>query len=170
MRGYDELFPFFEENLAKHQFENEPHELYAPIDYTLELGGKRIRPVLTLMSCEMFGSNALKALPQAIAIELFHNFTLIHDDIMDNAPVRRGEPTVHVKWNDNVGILSGDGMLVMAYKLLETVGSAMLPAIFKDFNRTSLEVCEGQQYDMDFESRSLEQNPVSESEYMEMTS
>jgi len=126
-----------------------PTKLYAPMQYILALGGKRIRPILTLLGAELFGAEAKLALPQALAVEVFHNFTLVHDDIMDRADVRRNTPTVHKKWDDNVAILSGDGMMVLAYQLLAETNSEHLPTLFKIFSATALEVCEGQQYDMD---------------------
>lgn len=122
--------------------------LYAPMAYLLRLPAKRVRPVGTLMACEMFGGDPMKAIDQAVGIELFHNFTLMHDDIMDRAPLRRGQPTVHVKWDVDRAILSGDAMLVKAYKMM---GSD--PRILRSFNRAALEVCEGQQMDMDLEQR-----------------
>ncbi len=153
-----------EKELAKDQFPETPAELYDPLRYFLTLGGKRIRPVLTLLSSELFGSTAEKALPQALAIEVFHNFTLIHDDIMDAAPTRRKMPTVHEKWNTNIAILSGDVLLIKAYQLLAQAETEQLPEILEVFNTTSVEVCEGQQMDMNFEDRM----DVSISEYIEM--
>lgn len=153
-----------EQELAKDQFPQSPTELYDPLRYFLKLGGKRIRPVLTLLSSELFGSTAEKALPQALAIEVFHNFTLIHDDIMDEAPTRRKMPTVHEKWNTNIAILSGDVLLIKAYQLLAQAEADKLPEILEVFNTTSVEVCEGQQMDMNFEDRM----DVSISEYVEM--
>ena len=164
MRGYKELFPLFEEHLKKQKFNHQPKELYAPIAYTLQLGGKRIRPVLTLLSCEMFGGKAIDALPQAIAIELFHNFTLIHDDIMDNAPIRRGKKSVFKKWNSNIAILSGDTLFALAYQYAQQAKTEILPDILNIFNKTAIEVCEGQQYDLNFEM----QNDVSVERYIEM--
>lgn len=164
MRGYDQLFPFFEEHLSKQKFEQHPSELYAPINYTLQFGGKRIRPVLTLMSCEMFDVDASIALPQAIAIELFHNFTLIHDDIMDNAPIRRGKKSVFKKWNSNIAILSGDTLFALAYQFAQQANEKILPNILSVFNKTAIEVCEGQQYDLNYESII----DVSVDEYIEM--
>jgi len=125
-----------------------PGDLHAPMAYLLGLPAKRIRPVLTLMSCELFGGDPRTALDQALAIELFHNFTLMHDDIMDEAPLRRGRPTVHARWNVNTAILSGDAMLVMAYSILGAD-----PSVLETFNRHALEVCAGQQLDMEFERR-----------------
>ncbi len=141
-----------------------PHGLYDPIGYVLSLGGKRIRPTCALLACQMFSGDAQEALYPALALEVFHNFTLLHDDIMDKADMRRGQPTVHVKWNDNTAILSGDAMMIKAYQLLAKCNPAIFPIIIPIFSKTAIEVCEGQQYDMDFESR----NDVSVSEYMEM--
>jgi len=131
----------------------EPRNLYEPITYILGLGGKRLRPVLVLMTTEIFNSDFHKALDAAAAIEIFHNFSLVHDDIMDAAPVRRGETTVHEKWDINTGILSGDAMLIMAYQLFENYEPNVFCDLAKLFSKTALEVCEGQQYDVDFENR-----------------
>lgn len=130
----------------------EPEGLYQPIAYTLEQGGKRLRPLLTLMSTQTFGGNPDKALSAAIAIEIFHNFTLLHDDIIDEAPLRRGRDTVYKKWNINTAILSGDTMFAIAYGQLCSSDTEFLPALMKVFTRTAIEVCEGQQYDIDFET------------------
>ena len=145
-------------------FGESPSELYTPIDYILSLGGKRIRPLLSLLSFGMFQKNPESILKQALAIEVFHNFTLMHDDIMDQAPLRRGKPTVHEKWNANVAILSDDVMLVKAYDLLMDTEPALLPEILRLFNQTAAEVCEGQQFDMNFENLS----EVKEEEYIQM--
>ncbi|HAW78329.1 MAG TPA: isoprenyl synthetase [Balneola sp.] len=145
-------------------FPEEPKNLYDPLRYFLNLGGKRTRPTLTLMGCSLFGEPGLKAINAAVAVELFHNFTLIHDDIMDDAPLRRGKNTVHEKWNNNIGILSGDVLFVEAYKQLARHEVDVLPELLSIFSRTAKEVCEGQQMDMDFESR----NDVSIDEYIEM--
>lgn len=142
----------------------EPKTLYAPIHYILDLGGKRLRPVLTLMSCELFGTPFEKAQNAALAVELFHNFSLIHDDIMDNAPLRRGKETVHEKWDTNTGILSGDALLILAYQLFENYEPETFQKLAKLFSKTAIEVCEGQQYDMDFEER----DNVSVDEYLHM--
>lgn len=142
----------------------EPLNLYEPIKYILDLGGKRIRPLLVLLAADLFGGNSKKALPAALAVEVFHNFTLIHDDIMDSALLRRGKPTVHHKWNENIGILSGDAMLIQAYSFIEEYPDAIYRKIMKVFNKTAIEVCEGQQYDMDFETIS----DVSIEQYLEM--
>jgi geranylgeranyl diphosphate synthase type II len=131
----------------------EPKNLYEPIQYILSLGGKRLRPVLTLMSTEVFDVNCQKALSAATAVEVFHNFSLIHDDIMDDAPLRRGNKTVHEKWNINTGILSGDAMLILAYQYFEEYEPHIFRELAKLFSKTALEVCEGQQYDVDFETR-----------------
>ena len=133
--------------------DKEPKNLYEPINYILKLGGKRLRPVLTLMTAEIFDANANKALSAALSVEVFHNFSLVHDDIMDDAPLRRGKQTVHEKWDLNTGILSGDAMLIMAYQLFENYEADIFQALAKLFSKTALEVCEGQQYDVDFETR-----------------
>lgn len=142
----------------------EPKNLYEPIHYILELGGKRMRPVLTLMSAEIFDSEYTKALPAALAVEVFHNFSLVHDDIMDDAPLRRGNVTVHEKWNINTGILSGDAMLILAYQYFEHYEPVIFRDLAKLFSKTALEVCEGQQWDVDFETRS----DVTIPEYLKM--
>jgi len=131
----------------------EPKNLYEPLHYFLQLGGKRLRPVLTLMTTEIFDSDYKKALNAALAVEVFHNFSLIHDDIMDDAPLRRGKETVHEKWDINTGILSGDAMLIMAYQLFESYDAKTFQSLAKLFSKTALQVCEGQQYDIDFETR-----------------
>jgi len=142
----------------------EPINLYAPITYILGLGGKRLRPVLTLLTTELFGSDHKEALNAALAIEIFHNFSLVHDDIMDDAPLRRGQPTVHAKWDVNTGILSGDAMLITAYQLFEHYEGLTFKALAELFSKTALEVCEGQQYDIDFELR----DDVTLPEYLKM--
>jgi geranylgeranyl diphosphate synthase type II len=142
----------------------EPKNLYEPIQYILGLGGKKIRPVLTLMSAEIFDADYSKALPAALAVEVFHNFSLVHDDIMDDAPLRRGNVTVHEKWNINTGILSGDAMLILAYQYFEQYEPAIFRELAKLFSKTALEVCEGQQWDVDFETRS----DVTIPEYLKM--
>ena len=142
----------------------EPASLYEPIDYILTLGGKRLRPVLTLMSADFFGGNYKQALDASLAVEMFHNFSLVHDDIMDNAPLRRGHQTVHEKWDVNTGILSGDAMLILAYQLFESYRPKVFMQLAVLFSKTALEVCEGQQYDVDFETR----NDVTISQYIKM--
>lgn len=142
----------------------EPQNLYEPIHYILGLGGKRMRPVLTLMSAEVFDADYKIALPAALAVEVFHNFSLVHDDIMDDAPLRRGNATVHEKWNTNTAILSGDAMLILAYQYFEKYNTEVFRTLAQLFSKTALEVCEGQQMDVDFETR----NDVSISEYLKM--
>ena len=154
----------FIDNLNKYDVDKEPNNLYEPINYILKLGGKRLRPVLTLMTAEVFGSEANLALDAALSVEVFHNFSLIHDDIMDDAPLRRGKQTVHEKWDLNTGILSGDAMLILAYQLFENYDSEKFQSLAKLFSKTALEVCEGQQYDIDFEMR----NDVTIPEYLKM--
>src|ERR1700744_2113013 len=141
------------EEIQKLQFPSHPADLYEPIKYILSLGGKRMRPALLLMACDLFGGDINKAISSALAIEVFHNFTLMHDDIMDNAPLRRGKVTVHERWNPNVGILSGDVMLIEGYKLMMQVDEHLLRPILNIFNETAVGVCEGQQIDMEFETR-----------------
>lgn len=153
-----------ENHLISIDFPENPKNLYEPLHYFLSLGGKRLRPVLTLMAAELGGESYEKAIDAALAIEVFHNFSLIHDDIMDEAPIRRGLPTVHEKWNTNIAILSGDVLLVKAYQLLSKQQKQHLPDLLELFNKTAVEVCEGQQLDMDFESKET----VSISDYIEM--
>ena len=141
-----------------------PLSLYEPIQYILGLGGKRLRPILTLMTTDCFDGEVSNALDAGLAIEVFHNFSLIHDDIMDKAPLRRGQKTVHEKWNLNTGILSGDAMLIMAYKLFEGYNAKQFQELTSLLSKTALEVCEGQQYDIDFETRT----DVSIPEYLKM--
>ena len=150
--------------IAKLNWKREPYGLYEPIEYTLAAGGKRVRPQLAMIACQMFGGNEEEALPAALALEVFHNFTLLHDDVMDKADMRRGRPTVHVKWNENTAILSGDQMLIEAYKLLSDVPSDKLPKVLRLFNKMATEICEGQQYDVDFESM----EHVTKDEYLMM--
>lgn len=142
----------------------EPQNLYEPIDYILSLGGKRMRPVLTLMAADAFGADCKEALPAAVAVEMFHNFSLVHDDIMDDAPLRRGNVTVHEKWDVNTAILSGDAMLILAYRYFEEYEPVVFRSLARLFSKTALEVCEGQQWDVDFESR----NDVTLPEYLKM--
>lgn len=145
-------------------FSYEPKNLYEPIGYIMGMGGKRIRPALVLAACNVYNDNIDKALPAALAVEVFHNFTLVHDDIMDNADVRRGLTTIHKKWNPSIAILSGDAMTVLAYKLLAQVDKAILPDVINIFNSFAIGICEGQQMDMDFELIPM----VSRSNYLEM--
>ncbi|MFH6602845.1 polyprenyl synthetase family protein [Maribacter algicola] len=141
-----------------------PKNLYAPMTYILGLGGKRLRPVLTLLAADIFGDHYKEAMDAALAIEVFHNFSLVHDDIMDNAPLRRGKTTVHEKWDVNTGILSGDAMLIYAYRLFEGYKGATFRELVRLFSETALQVCEGQQYDIDFETR----DDVTKPEYLRM--
>ena len=145
-------------------WKHEPYGLYEPIEYTLAAGGKRVRPQLAMIASQLFGGKDEEVLPAALALEVFHNFTLLHDDVMDKADVRRGRPTVHVKWNENTAILSGDQMLIEAYKLLSGVPADKLPKVLQLFNKMATEICEGQQYDVDFES----QEHVTIDEYLKM--
>jgi len=154
----------FSDYFVQQDFFRQPKNLYEPIGYILSLGGKRIRPILTLMAAEIFDSPLQKALPAAMAVEVFHNFSLVHDDIMDDAPLRRGKATVHEKWDLNTGILSGDAMLILAYQFFENYEPAVFKALAKLFSKTALEVCEGQQYDVDFENR----DDVTIVEYLKM--
>lgn len=146
------------------QMVSKPSELYDPVHYILQLGGKRIRPAMVLMACNAFTDKVDRAIPSALAVEVFHNFTLVHDDIMDNAPIRRNKPTVHEQWNSNTAILSGDAMQIIAYKLLCKSNPAHLKDLLDIFNQTALEICEGQQYDMNFAN----QKNVSLDEYLRM--
>ncbi len=164
MYSFNELQGIFEQELRSMKWPREPRLLYEPIAYSLEEGGKRIRPVALLMACSAFRGGIDAAKPAAMAIEVFHNFTLLHDDIMDNAAMRRGNPSVFAKWGQNVAILSGDAMLISAYRLLSEYPPQVLPQILARFNTMAIEVCEGQQYDMDFETR----ESVSVEEYLHM--
>ncbi len=146
------------------KYGSNPKELYEPIDYIMSLGGKRMRPILVLMSCDLFDGDTAKAIHPALAIEIFHNFTLVHDDIMDNAPLRRNQETVHVKWNNNIAILSGDAMMVKAYQEICKADATELPELLAIFNDTALKVCEGQQMDMNYET----QLKVSIPQYLKM--
>lgn len=154
MQTFNHIQQVFEQYLLNNRFPGSPRELYEPVDYILSLGGKRLRPAVLLMGHYLFDDSFEKSLPAAFAIEVFHNFTLLHDDIMDNAPLRRGKPTVHEKYSLNTGILSGDVMLIYAYDYLTRLDSPRLSDVLSVFNRTAVEVCEGQQMDMNFESRS----------------
>ncbi len=164
MKTYKELYTIIEQQIKSLNYNNEPRELYDPITYMLSLGGKRLRPVLVLMASDLFGVDIKKSIQAALAVEVFHNFTLVHDDIMDNADIRRGMPTVHKKWNQTVAILSGDLMMIKAIDLLCETETLNLKKLIAVFNKAGAEVCEGQQIDMNFESR----NDVSVKEYIEM--
>ena len=159
-----QLQALISEKISSLDFDGEPRKLYEPIEYTLASGGKRIRPALVLAACNMFSETIKPAISVALAFEVFHNFTLLHDDIMDNSPIRRNKETVHEKWDQNTAILSGDAMMIEAYELLTELPADLLKNILKLFNKTALEVCEGQQYDMDFETKIN----VSEEEYLKM--
>ena len=152
------------QEILKLDWKREPYGLYEPIEYTLSAGGKRVRPQLAMIASQMFGGVDDEVLPAALALEVFHNFTLLHDDVMDKALVRRGRPTVHVKWDENTAILSGDQMLIEAYKLLSGVPADKLPKVLQLFNKMATEICEGQQYDVDFER----QEHVNIEEYLTM--
>ncbi|MCU4175864.1 polyprenyl synthetase family protein [Carboxylicivirga sp. N1Y90] len=143
-----------EENINSQQFVSKPEGLYKPIEYVMELGGKRIRPTMCLAACYLFSDDVDKAIEAGLGLEVFHNFTLLHDDVMDNADVRRNRETVHVKWDENTAILSGDAMLIKAYQYIANVDGKVLKEVLDLFSKTAMEVCEGQQYDMEFESRS----------------
>lgn len=164
MHGYDEILSKINIALKTVSYKQNPAELYEPIRYSLEMGGKRLRPSLTLMACDLFGGKVDEALNAAVGLEIFHNFTLLHDDIMDQAPKRRNMETVYKKWNSNRAILSGDTMFAMAYQYVSSTDVHILPQVLKAFNQTAIEVCEGQQFDMNYES----QLDVSIDEYLEM--
>jgi geranylgeranyl diphosphate synthase, type II len=166
MLTYREIFDLIEEKIKQIEFNSEPVQLYDPIQYVLSLGGKRLRPCLAVMSNNLFTDVIDDIIYPAIAIEIFHNFTLLHDDIMDKAPLRRNNSTVHVKWNENVAILSGDAMLIMAYDLVAKTSKDLKSKVLNTFTKTALEVCEGQQYDMNFENR----HDVTLDQYIKMIS
>lgn len=164
MHSYQQHLEFFNEKLSKEDLQGKPPELYEPILYTMQLGGKRLRPVLLLMACEVFGGKREEAIKTAMAFEVFHNFTLLHDDIMDKAPIRRGKASVYKKWNENIAILSGDTMFAIAYRLLIKASlEEKLQPMMELFTNTAIGVCEGQQLDMNFEK-----NRAELSDYMEM--
>ena len=164
MRSIQAYQEIFSSHLSSLRFEKEPIGLYKPISYIIQLEGKRMRPVLSLMACEAVGKDPISALAAATAVELFHNFTLLHDDIMDEATLRRGQQTVHHKWDVNTGILSGDALLVTAYQQLNTYDDFLFSKLTKLLSETALLVCQGQQYDVDFETR----DNVSMDEYIHM--
>lgn len=160
-----ELQQTFLAHLSSQQINKTPQELYEPVNYIMELGGKRLRPVLLLMACNLFDENIEKALPASLAIETFHNFSLVHDDIMDAAPLRRGQPTVHKKYDENTAILSGDVMMILTYQYLcQPAYKDQLAELLAIFNQVAVEVCEGQQYDMYFETS----NEVQIEDYLKM--
>lgn len=158
---YQQLFLDY---INSQKIQKTPKNLYEPIEYILSLSGKRVRPILTLMGCDVFGENPQKALATAMAVEIFHNFSLVHDDIMDNAPLRRGNQTIHEKWNINTGILSGDAMLILAYQYFEQYKPEIFQELAKLFSKTALEVCEGQQWDIDFQT----ENNITIAQYLKM--
>jgi len=164
MKSIQELSKLISDELERIEYPKNPSSLYEPIDYILGLGGKRMRPILVLMAHQLFDKNIEKAISPALAIEVFHNFSLLHDDIMDNAPLRRGQKTVHEKWNSNVAILSGDTMLVQAYQLMAEVDNTIVKQVLAVFSKAAIEVCEGQQRDMDFET----QSDVNLADYLKM--
>ena len=164
MHTLESLQQKIEDSIEKLIFNQKPRELYDPINYILDIGGKRLRPALCLLACDMVEGDIIKAIPPAMGIEIFHNFTLLHDDIMDEASIRRGKPTVHQKWNSNVAILSGDTMMALAYEHIMKAPKEVMQDVFLVFNKTAIEVCEGQQYDMNFETQKV----VLISDYIEM--
>ena len=164
MYSIEELIDIADKGILNVNIPQEPSRLYEPIRYTLASGGKRIRPVLVLAACNIFADSIDKALYPALAIELFHNFTLIHDDIMDNAPIRRNQPTVFAKWGQDVAILSGDALNILAYQQVAKTDKEYLPQVLTTFNKIALGVCDGQQYDMDFENAQF----VTQDEYIKM--
>jgi geranylgeranyl diphosphate synthase type II len=164
MLSFEEILQTIDDAIRKLAFESRPQSLFDPIRYTLSNGGKRIRPAFMLMACDLYGGQTDKALLPALGMEVFHNFTLLHDDLMDEADIRRNRPTVHAKWNRNTAILSGDAMLISAYRLIGETPAPYLHEILTLFTQTALEICEGQQFDMEFEART----DVTEDEYLEM--
>jgi geranylgeranyl diphosphate synthase type II len=160
----EEARAIVEKSLVNVAQDRKPVELYEPAKYILGLGGKRIRPVVTLLSCNIFSENIEKAINPAVGLEVFHNYTLVHDDIMDNALLRRGKETIHALWGNNTAILSGDAMSILAYELMLLSPTSVLPSVLNTFTQTALEVCEGQQYDMNFETL----DSVKEQDYLEM--
>ena len=164
MNTPQQIAEIFERHLSLINMPDEPQRLYAPIRYSLAEGGKRMRPVLAMLAYNIYADDIQRVLPAAVAVEVFHNFTLLHDDIMDNAAVRRGRESVFAKWGSNVAILSGDVMMIEAYRHLQGVEAKYLPSVFERFNAMAAQVCEGQQYDMDFEIQPM----VAVAEYMNM--
>jgi len=152
MYSFNESREIINNTISKINLADDPAELFNPIRYTLSTGGKRLRPALLLMSCELFSGKIDEAIMPALGIEMFHNFTLLHDDIMDKSPIRRNKPTVHKKWNENIAILSGDVMSILSYKYITKCNKEILPSVIDLFNQTAIMVCKGQQYDMNFEA------------------
>ena len=161
IKNYQEII---NSKIKKIRIQGKPDQLYDPINYILKLKSKRVRPILSLLSYSLFKEDIEKITEPSIALEFFHNFTLIHDDIMDNADIRRGEDTIHKKWNKNIGILAGDLLMIFAYKMLENVEEKTFKKAFQRYNKIAVKVCEGQQYDMNFEV----ENEISEDEYLKM--
>lgn len=164
MYSIDQLREIVSKELQKQEYVEKPYSLFEPIQYILEDGGKRLRPVLALMAYNLYRDDIEKALKSAIGIEIFHNYTLLHDDVMDDAELRRGRQTVHKKWNSNVAILSGDAAAITAYKYVESCEDCYLRQVIDGFNQVAMDVCKGQQYDMEFETR----DDVTEEEYLHM--
>ena len=164
MLTFEQSLEIIHENIGKIDYPSYPEQLYAPIRYILDLGGKRARPALVLLACNLYKDNISDSIHPALAWEVFHNFTLMHDDVMDNADIRRGKPTVHKAWNENTAILSGDSMLILSYQIMAKAPSDVMKALLELFSKTAAEICEGQQLDMEFESRL----DVTEEEYLEM--
>jgi Geranylgeranyl pyrophosphate synthase len=164
MLSIEQILNKVEEEISKIRFDLSPQTLFKPIEYTLDLGGKRIRPSMTLLACNIYNKDIVDAIKPAMGLEIFHNFTLLHDDLMDQADKRRNKPTVHKKWNTNTAILSGDAMVIASYQLMGETPEPFLKRILRLFSQTALEICCGQQYDMDFE----ELDNVTEDQYMEM--
>jgi geranylgeranyl diphosphate synthase, type II len=164
MYSITEIKNIIDEEIKKLSFGQNPKELYDPVKYFLEIGGKRIRPMLTLLSCNLFSGKIEKAVKPALGIEIFHNFTLLHDDIMDNSPIRRNKQTVHTKWNNNVAILSGDAMMIKSFEYFYDCEPDILKDVLVAFNKNALQVCEGQQYDMNYEKL----DNISLDEYLKM--
>lgn len=162
--SFDQLLSLVNTQIDNINFEHQPTGLYQPAKYALSLGGKRVRPILALMACNLYSDDPIKAIHPALGIEIFHNFTLLHDDVMDKADIRRGKPTVHKVWSPNTAILSGDAMQIIAYQWVAQCPANHLAEIINLFSQTALEICEGQQYDMEFENR----NDVTVNEYLEM--
>ncbi|MDR0824397.1 MAG: polyprenyl synthetase family protein, partial [Prevotella sp.] len=164
MYTFEEVLTIVNTKISEIEYTDKPYSLFEPITYILSLGGKRIRPALALMSYNLYKEDVERMIPAALGIEIFHNFTLLHDDLMDRADMRRGHPTVHIKWNDNTSVLSGDAMLIEAYKEIAKIDSPYLKPVLDLFSVTATEICCGQQYDMEFESRM----DVTIPEYIEM--
>ena len=164
MITFEQAINIIEKEIQNLNLQKTPANLYEPIKFALSGGGKRIRPALTIISCNLFNDDYKIALFPALAIEIFHNFTLIHDDLMDNSSLRRNKPTVHVNWNPNIAILAGDAMNILAYKMVNRIEKNILPDILGIFNETAIQVCEGQMMDMDYENR----NDVTEEQYLQM--